>query len=144
MCLLAQIKEVAYCPLHSSAQLDPDHLAHLVCVQDDHSTALCVFGWVASFSDTAKFWIFHVIRRNESARILEHDDFVALPQEISIHSPCSVCSSVRTPDTHASHFDQLFAKWPFQDTRHFLIRTGGGPKQFERWLLTRSRSGGNE
>ena len=125
ICLLAQIKEVAYCPLHSLAHLDPAHLVHFVCTQDDHSAALSVSGWVTPFSDIAKFWIFHVIRRNDCARILDHDDFVALPQEVSIHSPCSACPSVLTPNILAGQFDQLLAKWPFQDSRHFLIRTGG-------------------
>ena len=76
-----------YCPLHCSGQLNPDHLAHIVCCQDDNSTNLFVLGWIMAFSEHTKFWVFHVIRKNESARVVEHTDFVALPEEISIFEP---------------------------------------------------------
>ena len=143
ICLLTQIKELAYCPIHSSAHLDPAHLAHVVCTQEDNAV-FRVAGWVTPFSDAAKFWIFHVIRRNDGVQIFEHDNFVALPQEVTIHSPCSDCPSAPTPDIPAGQFNQLLVKWPFQDSRHFLIRTGGDPKQFEHWLLTRSLTRRNE
>ena len=143
ICLLAQIKELAYCPIHSSAHLNPVHFAHFVCIQEDNDV-FRVAGWVTPFSDAAKFWVFHVIRRNDSVQVFEHDNFVALPQEVAIHSPCSDCHSVPTPDIPAGQFNQLFLNWPFQDSRHFLIRIGGDPKQFERWLLTRSLTRSNE
>ena len=117
-CFLAQIKDFEYCPVHSSGQLNPDHLVHIVCIQDDNSTNLFVLGWIMSFSEHSKFWIFHVIRRNESARVVEHTDFVALPEEISILSPCSACTSTIAQNVLASQFNHLLEKWPFEDFRH--------------------------
>ena len=143
ICLLTQIKELAYCPIHSSAHLDPAHLVHFVCIQEDNAV-FRVAGWVTPFSDAAKFWVFHVIRRNDGVQIFEHDNFVALPQEVTIHSPCSDCPSAPTPGIPAGQFNQLLVNWPFQDSRHFLIRIGGDPKQFEHWLLTRSLTRRNE
>ena len=143
-CFLAQIKDFEYCPVHSSGQLNSDHLVHIVCIQDDNSTNLFVLGWIMSFSEHSKFWIFHVIRRNESARVVEHTDFVSLPEEILILSPCSACTSTIARNVPASQFNHLLEKWPFEDFRHFLIRTGGDQRHFEGWLLSRSRSSGND
>ena len=99
-----------------------------------------------SFSEHSKFWIFHVhvIRRNESARVVEHTDFVALPKGISILSPCSACTPTIAQNVPASQFNHLLEKWPLEDFRHFLIRTGGDQRHFERWLLSRSLSDGND
>ena len=143
-CFLAQTKEFEYCPIHCSGRLDPDHLAHIVCSQDDNNTSLSVLGWIMSFSEHSKFWVFHVIRRNDCARVVEHADFVALPKEITIPTPCSTCTSVISPNGLASQFNQLLDKWPYEDSRHFLIRAGGDQRHFEHWLQARSLSGTNE
>ena len=137
-CFLAQIKDFEYCPVHCSGQHNPGHLTHIVCVQDDTNTKLLVLGWIAPFSEHSKFWIFHVIRKNGTARVVEHTDFVALPAEISILSPCSACTATIAQNDLASQYSPLHEGWPFQDFRHFLIRTGGDQKHFERWLLSRA------
>ncbi len=50
-------------------------------------------------------------------------------------SPCSACTSATSPKGLANQFNQLLNKWPFEDSRHFLIRTGGDQRYFERWLV---------
>ena len=84
-CFLAQIKEFEYCPWHSAGRLDPKHLMHFVCVQDDNDEKLVVLGWIAPFHDQSKFWVFHVIRRSELAQVVEHKDYTALPAEMRPH-----------------------------------------------------------
>ena len=143
-CFLAQIKEFEYCAMHCPGQLNPGHLAHIVCAQDDASTELSVIGSFASFSEHSRFWIFHVIRRNEIVRIVEHTGFAAAPAEIPILCPCSTCTTPIDQNVLASQFSPLQQGWPFQDFRHFLIRTGGDQKHFERWLQSRSQSGGDD
>ena len=78
-CFLAQIREFEYCPWHSAGRLDPKHLMHFVCVQDDSDEKLAVLGWIAPFHDQSKFWVFHVIGRNELAQVVEHANYTALP-----------------------------------------------------------------
>ena len=117
---------------------------HIVCIQADNCPNLFVLGWFKYFSEHSKFSIFHVIRRNESARVVEHTDFVALPEENVILSPCSTCTSTIAQNVLASQFNPLLADWPFAEFRHFLIRTGGDQRHFELWLQSRSLSGGND
>ena len=143
-CLLAQIREFEYCPMHCPGQLHPGHLAHIVCAQEDASTELSVIGWLAPFSEHSKFWVFHVIRRNDLGRIVEHTSFTALPTEIPILCPCSTYIAPTDQNVLASQFSPLQQGWPFQDFRHFLIRTGGDQKHFECWLRSRSQSGDND
>ncbi len=52
-----------------------------MCCQDDNAARLAVLGWFAAFSEHTKFWVFHVIQRNDSARVIDigHANFVALP-----------------------------------------------------------------
>ena len=78
-CFLAQINEFEYCPIHCPAQFSPDHLAHIVCCQDDNVDRLAILGRFAAFSEHAKFWVFHVIQRNDCARVVGHTNFAARP-----------------------------------------------------------------
>ncbi len=138
-CFLPQMRELEYCPLHSAHELHPTHLAHIVCVQGIADTKLSVLGWIASISDHAKFWVFHVVKRNEAAQVTEHADFTALPTETPILCPRSDSSLPTYQNFDNSQFNRVHEGWPFQDYQHFLIRTGGDQKCFESWLLARSQ-----
>ncbi len=116
--------------MHCLKRIDSDHLTYILCCQDDNNTRLFVLGWITSFSEHTKFWVFHVIRRNDSARVLEHTDFVALPQEIMIPTPCAICTPVEPLEAPTNQFNHLLGKWPFDDSRHFLIRAGGDQSRF--------------
>ena len=61
-CFLAQINEFEYCPIHCPAQFSSDHLAHIVCCQDDNVDRLAILGCFAAFSEHAKFWVFMSFR----------------------------------------------------------------------------------
>ena len=145
-CFLAQINEFEYCPMHCSERLNSEHLTHLVCCQDDNAARLAVLGWFAAFSEHTKFWVFHVIQRNDSARVIDigRTNFVALPQETGIPTPCSNCTHVDSSEGIAHQFNQLLDKWPYDNSRHFLIRTGGDQQQFYHWLQGRSLSTSND
>ncbi len=97
------------------------HLAHIVCVQGTADTKLSVLGWIASISNQSKFWIFHVVQRNDAARVTEHADFTALPTEMQILCPRSDSSLPVCQNFNTSHFSLVHKGWPFQDYRHFLI-----------------------
>ena len=143
-CFLAQINELEYCPIHCSERLNSDHLAHFVCCQDENVAWLTVLGWFAAFSEHTKFWVFHVIRRNDSARVIGHTNFAALPQETRIPTHCSISTQVEPSEVITNQFNHLLDKWPYDDSRHFLIRAGGDQQQFHHWLQGRSLSSNNE
>ena len=143
-CFLAQIRDFEYCPWHNTDRLDPKHLMHFVCVQDDNDAKLCVLGWIAPFRDQSKFWVFHVSKRNELAQVVEHKDYTALPAEMPVLR--SHFNSAPTPSqvSDTRHSSLVHDGWPFQEYRHFLLRTGGDQRHFDSWLLSRGQSFWND
>ena len=143
-CFLAQIRDFEYCPVHCVKQFNPSHLAHIVCEQRDTDTKLSVVGWIAPFSEFAKFWLFHVIPRDAISQVVGHADFTALPAEATILVPRPTCTSSVVQSCHADQVTPFHEGWPFRDLRHFLVRAGGDQRTFDSWLLARSQVSDND
>ena len=76
-CFLARIRSIEYCPWHNPDYFDCRHLGHFVCVQSDNDSVIRIFGRLGPCPDQPKFWIFHVVRRDELTHIIACKDFAA-------------------------------------------------------------------